>query len=190
MRPRGSVSIGNSSCCSRMTGLIAERKSTASISKRAFLSAPSMMSSVTGSTLTPVGISAIRSGWDSVVAIARRLSVVRGDQDVELRVDRRRVARQDDGGRVELGDDRRAGEAHARREPRTVVDTRRMLLAGKPHPIVVDDGAGGVLAARLADGQIGLRHAAEADGPEVDDLRRRAVHPEAVQLLVEPVEAL
>ena len=32
MRPRGSVIIGNSSCCSRITGLIAERKRTASIS--------------------------------------------------------------------------------------------------------------------------------------------------------------
>ena len=60
MRPFGSVIIGNSSCCSRITGLIAERKSTASISKRALLSAPSMMSSVTGSTSTSVGISAIR----------------------------------------------------------------------------------------------------------------------------------
>ena len=69
MRPRGSVIIGNSSCCSRITGLIAERKSTASISKRALLSAPSMMSSVTGSTSTSVGISAIRGSSAVMVAI-------------------------------------------------------------------------------------------------------------------------
>ena len=50
IRPCGSVIIGNSSCCSRITGLIAVRKSVASISKRVDLSAPSMMSSVTGST--------------------------------------------------------------------------------------------------------------------------------------------
>ena len=69
MRPFGSVIIGNSSCCSRITGLIAERKSTASISKRALLSAPSMMSRVTGSTSTSVGICAIL-GFSAVVAIS------------------------------------------------------------------------------------------------------------------------
>ena len=69
MRPRGSVIIGNSSCCSRITGLIAERKSTASISYRALLSAPSMMSSVTGSISIPVGISAIRGFSVVMVAI-------------------------------------------------------------------------------------------------------------------------
>jgi hypothetical protein len=72
MRPRGSVIIGNSSCCSRMTGLIAERKSTASISKRALFRAPSMMSRVTGS-ISMSGISAIRSR-SSVALIARFLS--------------------------------------------------------------------------------------------------------------------
>src|SRR4051812_15900698 len=120
MRPRGSVSIGNSSCCSRITGLIAERKSTASISKRAFLSAPSMMSSVTGSIVTSVGISAIRSGWGSVVAIATLLSGARGDQQVEVDVDDDRVARQDDGRRVELGHDRGAVEGHLRLQLRAV----------------------------------------------------------------------
>src|SRR4051795_10161363 len=108
MRPRGSVSIGNSSCCSRMTGLIAERKSTASISNRAFFSAPSMMSSVTGSTVTSVGISATRSSSCVVDAIGR-LSV-RSDQDVEIDVYLGDVAGQDDRRRVELGDDRGAFE--------------------------------------------------------------------------------
>jgi hypothetical protein len=51
------VIIGNSSCCSRITGLIAVRKSVASISNRVDLSAPSMMSRVTGST-SIFGISA------------------------------------------------------------------------------------------------------------------------------------
>jgi len=44
--------IGNSSCCSRMPGDMAVRKSTVSISKRALRSALSMMSIVTVSTLT------------------------------------------------------------------------------------------------------------------------------------------
>src|SRR5581483_246256 len=44
-------------CCSRITGLITVRNSVASISKRVDLSAPSMMSSVTGST-SIFGISA------------------------------------------------------------------------------------------------------------------------------------
>src|SRR6187200_3304619 len=104
MRPRGSVSIGNSSCCSRMTGLMADRKSTASISYRAFFSAPSMMSSVTGSTVTSVGISrsAARPSW---LPSVRLLSAGRGDQDVEVHVDLGRVAGEDDGRRVELRDD-------------------------------------------------------------------------------------
>src|SRR3990172_514352 len=50
MRPLGSVIMGNSSCCSRITGDIAVRYRTASISKRQFFKALSMMSSVTGST--------------------------------------------------------------------------------------------------------------------------------------------
>src|SRR5207245_11627981 len=112
MRPFGSVIIGNSSCCSRITGLIAERKSTASISKRALLSAPSMMSRVTGSTSTSVGISAIR-GFSAVIAIAPRLLAGR-DQDVEVAVDLGLVAREDDRGRVELRHDRRAGESPTR----------------------------------------------------------------------------
>src|SRR5581483_7669969 len=98
MRPRGSVIIGNSSCCSRITGLIAERKRTASISNRAFLSAPSMMSSVTGSTVTPVGISAIPSSSSMVVDIGALLSALGSDQDVEVDVDLGDVAGKHDGG--------------------------------------------------------------------------------------------
>jgi hypothetical protein len=48
---------------------MADRKRTASISYRAFFSAPSMMSSVIGSTVIPVGISAIRSSSWVVDAI-------------------------------------------------------------------------------------------------------------------------
>src|SRR6185436_7700483 len=121
MRPRGSVIIGNSSCCSRITGLIAERKSTASISYRALFSALSMMSRVTGSTSTS-GISAMRSF--SIEAIVPR-SVVGGDQDVEVDVDLGLVAGQDDGRRVELGDDRGAFERGPRLQLRAVVDLRR-----------------------------------------------------------------
>src|SRR5690349_25116574 len=108
MRPFGSVIIGNSSCCSRITGLIAERKSTASISKRALLSAPSMMSRVTGSTSTSVGICAIR-GFSDDTAIGAPSH--RRNQDVEPPVDLGLVAREDDRGGVELGHDRRPGEA-------------------------------------------------------------------------------
>src|ERR1044071_7379996 len=98
MRPCGSVSIGNSSCCSRITGDIAERNSTASISKRAWRSAFSMMSTVTGST-SRAGISAI---------FMSRLP----DQEIEVPVDLGDVAVEDHGGGVELGDDRRAGNHH------------------------------------------------------------------------------
>ena len=44
--------------------------------------------------------------------------------------------------------------------------------------------------ARLLLGQLGLRPVAGADRAQVDDLRRRVRHPEAVELLVERVEAL
>src|SRR5689334_12814410 len=111
MRPLGSVIIGNSSCCSRITGLIAERKSTASISKRALLSAPSMMSRVTGSTSTSVGICAIR-GFSDDTAIAAPSR--RRDQDVEPAVYLGLVSRQHNRGRVELRHDRGAGEPGAR----------------------------------------------------------------------------
>src|SRR5438874_2211909 len=120
MRPFGSVIIGNSSCCSRITGLIAERKRTASISKRALFSAPSMMSRVTGSTSTSVGICAIR-GLSGDTAIAAPL-FTRRDQDVVVPVDLGLEAGQDDGGRVELGHDRGAGEAAPRLQLRAVVD--------------------------------------------------------------------
>ena len=49
MRPAASVIMGNSSCCSRMTGDIADRNSTASISWRALRRAFSMRSRVIGS---------------------------------------------------------------------------------------------------------------------------------------------
>src|SRR5579862_7638365 len=177
MRPRGSVIIGNSSCCSRMTGLIAERKSTASISNRAFFSAPSMMSSVTGSTVTSMRISAIRiSSWCVVVIAA--LSVVRVDQDVEVHVDLGGVTGEHDGRRVELRHYRRAVEPHLRLELRPVVDLRRVLPAFEPDLLLVDDCAGRVRAARLADCQLRLGHAAEADGAKVDDLRCCVGHPE------------
>src|SRR3954449_7431861 len=97
IRPCGSVSIGNSSCCSRMTGDIAERNSTASISNRAWRSAFSMMSTVTGSTS--------RSGI-SAIFMSSRLP----DQEVEVAVDLGDVAVEDHGGRVELGDDRGPGD--------------------------------------------------------------------------------
>src|SRR5690349_4925496 len=84
-----------------MTGDIADRNSTASISKRAWRSAFSMMSTVTGSTS--------RSGI-SATFMSRPLP----DQDVEVAVDLGDVAVQDDRGGVELGDDRRAGHDRAR----------------------------------------------------------------------------
>src|SRR5215471_641773 len=129
MRPFGSVIIGNSSCCSRITGLIAERKSTASISNRALLSAPSMMSRVTGSTSTSVGIRAIR-GCSDDTAIRAFLPFAR-DQNVEPAVDAGLVAREHDGRRVELGHDRRAAEARARLQLRAVVDLRRHAFAAE-----------------------------------------------------------
>src|SRR5262249_22774719 len=176
MRPFGSVIIGNSSCCSRITGLIAERKSTASISKRALFSAPSMMSRVTGSTSTSVGISAIR-GFSDDTAIRAPLSFAR-DQDVEPAVDLGLVAGQDDRRRVELGHDRRATEPRARPELGAVVDLGRHVLAAEDDLVRVDDGALGSVAPDLALRQVRLRCGAEADGPQVDDLAPGRVHPE------------
>ena len=77
MRPRGSVIIGNSSCCSRMTGLMAERKSTASISKRALFSAPSMMSSVTASTSTSADLGDAELVGDCHLSSLTSLGVIR-----------------------------------------------------------------------------------------------------------------
>src|SRR5690349_6335564 len=187
MRPFGSVIIGNSSCCSRITGLIAERKRTASISKRALLSAPSMMSRVTGSTSTSVGICAIR-GFSDDTAIAAPSR--RRDQDVEPAVDLGLVTGEDDRGRVELGDDRGAGELGARFELGTVVDLRRLVVAAEDDLVRDDDCALGALAADLALRQLRLGRGPESDGAEVDDLGAGVVHAEAVQLLVEGVEAL
>src|SRR5947207_764233 len=167
MRPFGSVIIGNSSCCSRITGLIAERKSTASISKRALLSAPSMMSRVTGSTSTSVGISAIR-GFSDDTAIGAPSG--RRDQDVEPTVDLGLVAGQNDRGGVELGHDRRPGEARARLQLRPVVDLRRHASPAEDDLVRVDDGAFGPVARDLALRQLRLRRGTEADGAEVDDL--------------------
>src|SRR5262245_58320824 len=84
-----------------MTGDIADRNSTASISKRACRSAFSMMSTVTGSTS--------RSGI-SATFMSGRLP----DQDVEEAVDLGHVAVQDDRRGVELGDDRGAGNDRTR----------------------------------------------------------------------------
>src|SRR5690349_19073333 len=148
MRPFGSVIIGNSSCCSRITGLIAERKSTASISNRALFSAPSMMSSVTGSTSTSVGICAIRGLSDDTAIAAPFRS--RGDQDVEPAVDLCLVSRQYNRGRVELGHDRRAREPRARFEPRAVVDLGRQPLATEHDLVRVDDRAAGSVFGELA----------------------------------------
>src|SRR5207248_1195491 len=166
MRPFGSVIIGNSSCCSRITGLIAERKSTASISNRALLSAPSMMSSVTGSTSTSVGICAIR-GFSDDTAIAACLPS-RRDQDVEPAVDLGLVAGKDDRRRVELGHDRRTGEARSRLQLRAVVDVGRKPLAAEDDLVRVDNGAGGIVFGQLAARELRLRRGAEPDGAEVD----------------------
>src|SRR2546421_10523386 len=126
MRPFGSVIIGNSSCCSRITGLIAVRNKVASISKRVDLSAPSMMSSVTGST-SICGISA------TFTLATRCLLAVRDgvDDQVQIAVDLGRVAGEDDGGRVELGHDRRALDPVTRHQLRPVVDPRRQPLASE-----------------------------------------------------------
>src|SRR5579859_609691 len=188
MRPFGSVIIGNSSCCSRITGLIAERKSTASISKRALFRAPSMMSRVTGSTSTSVGICAMRGLSDDTAIAAPFRS--RGDQDVEPAVHLGLVSRQYDGGCVELGDDRRTCEARAGLQPPAVVDLRSDALAAEDDLVGVDDGALRPVVRELALRQLRLRRGAEPDGAQVDDLGARRVHPEPVQLLVQRVEAL
>src|SRR6478609_844327 len=142
-----------------MTGDIAERNSTASISKRAWRSAFSMMSTVTGST-SRSGISAI---------FISRLP----DQQVEVAVDLGDVAVEDHGRGVELGDDRWAGDDRARLQVGAGVRAR---LQSDLH--------------RLRLGQLGLWAVARPDGAQVDDLRRGVRHPEAVELLVELVEAL
>src|SRR3954447_13588835 len=143
-----------------ITGDMAERKSTASISKRAWRRAFSMMSTVTGSTS--------RSGiW--AIFMPSRLP----DQQVEVAVDLGDVAVEDHGRGVELGDDRGAGDDAAR------VQAVAGVRPGLQHRL---DG--------LGLRQLGLRAVAGPDRPQVDDLRRRVGHPEAVKLLVQRVEAL
>ena len=71
-----------------------------------------------------------------------------------------------------------------------VVDPRRQPLALEVDLVLVDDRGGGVGRAGLALGKLRLGHLAVADRAEVDDLAGRALHLEAVELLVELVEAL
>src|SRR5205823_5992118 len=96
---------------------------------------------------------------------------------------------QDDGGRVELGHDRGAGEAAPRLQLRAVVDPGRQTPALEDDLVRVDHGARGAVGADLALRQLRLRRGAEADGTQVHDLAPRLVHAEAVELLVERVEA-
>src|SRR6185312_12370363 len=138
--PAGLAIIGNSSCCSRMPGDIAVRKSTVSISKRALRKALSMMSMVTVSTLTffiflelrwriragmtelrlegvPACRSAAARGRRALRPRACRGAGIGPDENVAEAVDAAMVARQDDRGRVHLEHDRRAGDAVAGPQP-------------------------------------------------------------------------
>src|SRR5207237_581384 len=88
-----------------------------------------------------------------------------------------------------LGDDRRAGEAVARSQGGAVVDRRGAPLALEEDLAAVGDGRRGVAVAAFGPWQLRRRAGAGPDGAQVDDLRRRVRHAEAVELLVQRVEA-
>ena len=116
--------------------------------------------------------------------------LLRPDQDVEPGVHLGGVAGQDDRGGVELGDHRRPGEPVARREAAAVVDGRRPPLALEEDLAAVGDRPDASASPGSPVRQLGRGPRARADGAQVDDLRRRVGHAEAVEPLVQRVEAL
>ncbi len=125
-----------------------------------------------------------------MAAISPSSQLLGVDQEIEVGVDGRPVAGQNDRRRVELGHDRGAVECRSGLELRAVVDLRRHSLTVEDDVVLVHDRARGIRRAGFADRQLGLRHSAVSDRTQVDDLARGAGHPEAVQLLVHRVEPL
>src|SRR3954466_10116568 len=181
--PAGSAISGNSSCCSRMPGDSAVRKSTSSISYRALRSPFSIRSRVTGSTapfsIGPVDVSMIR-------AMGSRLRV---DQQGARRVHGGRVPGEDEGGGVHLGDDRRTAHHVAGAEPGPVVDAGGHVLAADVDGVLLHPGARRVAVAGLQVHRCDVRPRPGDRGPGVGDLVVD-VQQEGEQPVVLGVEAL
>src|SRR4028119_317433 len=167
MRPFLSAIRGNSSACSLMTGLTAVVTRTRSISWRMFLSAFSMMSSVTWS------MSCSRTKSGSVPSLST-ISLSLLDQDVPEAVNGAPVARLDHGRRVVLHHHGRTSNLVAGPEPVPVQNGRlhpspevRLL---RPH-----HRAGGVATGPVrALGERDARDGAAPAGPHARHLPRRA----------------
>src|SRR4028119_871359 len=161
MRPFLSAIRGNSSACSLMTGLTAVVTRTRSISWRMFLSAFSMMSSVTWSK------SCSRTKSGSVPSLST-ISLSLLDQYVPKAVNGAPVARLDHGRRVVLHHHGRPHNLVARPQPVPVQDGRRdpcpevRLL--RPHHRAGDVGPRAVLA-------LGERYALDGAAPDDPDGR-------------------
>src|SRR5918998_89685 len=183
MRPFLSAIRGNSSACSRMTGLTAVVTRTRSISSRMFLSALSMMSSVTWS----ISCSRTKSG-SSPFCNTMRLRLL--DQDIPETVHRAPVPGLDDGRRVVLDDYGGTCDLVARPElapvqDRGVVPAPEVCLL-RPHDGFGRVGAGAVLAL----GERDALDCAAPDDPHGCDLQRRVGKLEVVALVVGLLEPL
>src|SRR5918998_1270243 len=181
IRPFLSAIRGNSSACSRMTGLTAVVTRTRSISWRMFLSAFSMMSSVTLS----MSCSRTKSGRaPSCTTIA--LSLL--DQDVPETVHGPLVSRLDHGGRVVLDDDGGTRDFVPRSQLVPVQD-RGLDPTAEEGPLGPDHRLGPVRPVRT----LGERHALDGAAPDDPDgryLERRVRQLEVVALAVGILEAV
>src|SRR5919107_5433994 len=135
MRPLRSAMRGNSSACSRMTGLTAVVTSTRSISWRMFFRAFSMMSSVTLS----MSCSRTKSG-----SACSTISLCLLDQDVPETVHGTGVTRLDHRRGVVLHDDGGTGDRVSGPQFAAVVDRGLHPLAVEEDPLAARDGARGV----------------------------------------------
>src|ERR687897_2880925 len=127
IRPLRSAMRGNSSACSRITGLTAVVTSTLSISWRMFLSAFSMMSRVTWS----MSCSRTKSG-----GACRTIYLCLLNQDVPEAVDRAPEARFDHRSGVVLDDDSRSRNSVAGSQTAALVDRGLHPLPVEIHPLV------------------------------------------------------
>src|ERR671926_322723 len=127
MRPLRSAIRGNSSACSRITGLTAVVTSTRSISWRMFFRAFSMMSRVTWS----MSCSRTKSG-----SACSTISLCLLDQDVPEAVHGARITWLDHRRSVVLHHDRWTGDRVSGPQFAAVVDRGLHPLAVEKHPLV------------------------------------------------------
>src|SRR5919112_1204724 len=176
IRPLRSAMRGNSSACSRMTGLTAVVTSTRSISWRMFFRAFSIMSRVTLS----MSCSLTKSGSVCSTICPRLL-----DQDVSETVHGAGVTRLQDRRGVVLHHDGGTGDHVSGSQPGPVVDRGVKPPAVEVDPILTRDRARGVLACL----GLALQKAHALDGstpydPYGGHLERRVGQVEVVALSV------